>query len=286
MVAHRDKMSNTVKKQLYAEAGQKCANPGCPNRRTHIHHIREWAVYQTHDQEHMIAVCPACHDAIHHGAIRLDDAVVYQWKTISRKSNQVRSHIYVEPGEPVKVLLGSIAVASASRALIFQLSPLNRLSFTIKDGDILILDLSICTLEGQEILRVSDNHVKHNRMAGVEFQQIPGTIRVLTPCAKEFIPDWVLQQMRIQEPTFGIGGRLTISAISVLKPGLAQIEGVWAQKDKAVVVTQERLAFLEPDGKEPLSLVGEGVESVLFNVSTGIIDLPLFGFGAAASVGG
>ena len=54
-----------VKKRLIQEAGNKCANPGCPVRRTHTHHIRKWAVYQTNDEQEMIAVCPSCHDAIH-----------------------------------------------------------------------------------------------------------------------------------------------------------------------------------------------------------------------------
>ena len=33
------------KAALRAQAGGKCANPGCPVPRTHLHHIREWAVY-------------------------------------------------------------------------------------------------------------------------------------------------------------------------------------------------------------------------------------------------
>jgi hypothetical protein len=69
MAVHRPKVTEEVKNRLRTEARGKCANPGCSNVRAHIHHIREWAVYKTHDDQHMIAVCPACHDAIHHGAL-------------------------------------------------------------------------------------------------------------------------------------------------------------------------------------------------------------------------
>src|SRR5918996_6078095 len=110
MPVHRPDFSNAAKKRLRAEAGHKCANPGCPNRRTHIHHIREWAVYQTHVEQHMIAVCPSCHDAIHHGEIPLDDAVLYRWKSIPRGSGEIRSNIYVEPDRQPKLLLGSIGI--------------------------------------------------------------------------------------------------------------------------------------------------------------------------------
>jgi len=278
MARHRDGISNTVKKTLYADAGNKCANPGCSNRRTHIHHIRQWAVYQTHDQQHMIAVCPACHDAIHHGKIRIDDTIVYHWKAISRSLNQIRGHIYVEPGAPAKLLLGTIAISTSQNALIFQLSPFNRMKFSIKDGDILMLELSICSLEGRELVRVVDNHVKHQSRPDIDFQQIPGSVRVIAPSTEEFIPSWVGQHMRLHEPDFADNGRMITLGISVLTPGVARIEGVWAQQDKAVIITQAHLSFLLPSWQQPLSLVGAGEESVLYYVPSGIIDLPLFGF--------
>ena len=284
MTAHRPNISNTVKKQLRAQAGHKCANPGCSNHRTHIHHIREWAVYQTHDAKHMIAVCPSCHDAIHHGQIPIDDAVLYSWKTIERKSASVRGHIYVEPGDTAKILLGTIAVTAPLKAVVFKLSPNNSLKFTIKDGDILLLDLAVSTLAGTEVLRVSDNHVKHNPRHDVEFLQVPGSIKVTSPCTDEFLPSWAVTHMQAQEPDFGRQGRLTTLGLTVLKPGLARVEGVWAQPDRAVIVTQTHLSFLRPDLKQPISLVGDGENSVLNYVGSGVIDIPLFGFDRASTL--
>src|SRR5437764_15128611 len=103
MARYRPEISAELKRKLQMEAGHKCANPGCSNRRTHIHHVRKWAVYQTHDGNHMIAVCPACHDAIHHGTIQIDDDALYRWKTIVRSVSPIKSHIYIEPGGQVKL---------------------------------------------------------------------------------------------------------------------------------------------------------------------------------------
>jgi hypothetical protein len=136
MAIHRPAISNAAKKRLYAEAGHKCANPGCANRRTHIHHIREWAVYQTHDEQHMIAVCPACHDAIHHGAITVEDDVLLGWKLIDRSAPIIRSQIFVEPGAQTKLMLGTIAFVTPKEATILKLSPANRIKFATKDEDI------------------------------------------------------------------------------------------------------------------------------------------------------
>lgn len=101
----------TLKKYLLEEAGYKCANPGCSNRLIEIHHIKEWCIYYTHDKAHMIAVCPACHDTITRGNLRIDDETLYRWKNITRGELN-HDHIYVERGSPVRMLFGSITVES------------------------------------------------------------------------------------------------------------------------------------------------------------------------------
>jgi hypothetical protein len=64
MAEHRPAIKRGIRKRLLREAGGKCANPGCMNVRAQIHHIMEWYIYGTHDPNHMIAVCPTCHDEI------------------------------------------------------------------------------------------------------------------------------------------------------------------------------------------------------------------------------
>jgi hypothetical protein len=66
--------------------------------------------------------------------------------------------------------------------------------------------------------------------------------------------------------------------VSVLKPGLVRVQGVWAQPERAVIVTEERLSFLRPDLKQPISLVGAGEDTVLHYTASGVIDVPMFGF--------
>jgi hypothetical protein len=121
VAAHRPSVPEATKLALRDQAGGKCANPGCATVRTHFHHIREWAVYQSHDGENMIAVCPTCHDAIHHGAVKIDDDTLYRWKTITRTAQAQRGRLYVEPARQAKLLLGSVCVTGDAGLLVFQL---------------------------------------------------------------------------------------------------------------------------------------------------------------------
>ena len=277
MARHRPEISNRIKKQLRREAGNKCANPGCSNRRTHFHHIQEWAVYETHDAQHMIAVCPTCHDAIHFGSLPISDERIYAWKQIPRSESTVRSHLYVEPGPSTKVLLGTIAVASPQEAIIFELAPNNRLKFRVADGDILLLDLRVSSMTGKEILRVVDNHIRHDVSQPVTFRQVSGQVQITVPASPEYIPTWVVQKMQIQEPAFARSGEITALALDVIRPGLVRAKGVWAESNRAIVVTQERLSFVTPVLREPLSMIGEGENSGL--IWAGPITASLFGFG-------
>src|SRR5438128_2235238 len=115
-----------IKCALLREAGGKCSNPGCPNTLTELHHINQWHVYQTHDQAQMIAVCPTCHSHAHRGQLIIDDDTIRRWKLI-RRSTSDRGHIYVEPGDTCRVLLGSIHItngpANRDAIMLFRLSP-------------------------------------------------------------------------------------------------------------------------------------------------------------------
>ncbi len=108
MAKTRIKLKPSEKLAIVREAGNKCANPGCSNWRTHIHHIKHWAVYASNDQSILIAVCPSCHDAIHHGQLNISDETLYTWKGIERESVPKATHIYVEPSENIKLLTGTI----------------------------------------------------------------------------------------------------------------------------------------------------------------------------------
>ena len=75
------------------------------NRRLEFHHIKQWHVYKTHDETEMVAVCPVCHDAIHHGEIKIDDETVHRWKAI--KGYPTTSHVLtIEPGKHPLLFIG------------------------------------------------------------------------------------------------------------------------------------------------------------------------------------
>ena len=130
MASYNRRVKPKLRKALIEEAGGKCANPGCSAWQTHLHHIKEWAVYKTHDAAHTIAVCPTCHDAIHHGRLKIDDATLYTWKRIKRPAAPKVARISVEPSSELMLRLGSLCLSTSNTsATIFELSNTNRLAF-------------------------------------------------------------------------------------------------------------------------------------------------------------
>lgn len=283
----RPAVPRATKRALVREAGGKCANPGCPNRLTEFHHVREWAVYRTHDAGHMIAVCPACHDGVDRGTLLIDDETLYAWKRIARTSVAARGHIYVEPGEEAKLLLGSIAVRGEDAGLVaFELSDTNRLSFALRDGDVVLLNLAVTDRRGREIVKVVDGHVEVLDEDAATFEQRPGRVKVTVPAHGRYLAHRAVEMMRVQEPEFANDGRLTLLDLEVVEPGLVRVQGVWSRGVDAVVITTERLAFVSiaPERSEPISLTGEGAESVLHH--TGPITTALFNMGTTEEVRG
>jgi hypothetical protein len=253
-----------TKRKLVDEAGGKCANPGCAAYQIHVHHIREWRVYQAHDPAEMIAICPNCHDAVHRGALRIDDETLYRWKGIQRKADaRLRAAFHVEPGPTPKLLLGSIAATGDSGLVVFDLGA-DRLGFRVEDGAVQLVALIVTSLEGEELVRVIDNRVASDPVSGVRFESHPGRVLLTAPMNDRFLPWWAIQQLHNAEPGFpGIDGRLRLVDVEVLEPGLVRVQGVWAEKRKAIVITEERLHFCRQGLDLPVSLAGEGSASVL-----------------------
>jgi hypothetical protein len=237
--------------ELYREAGKKCANPGCPNTLLELHHIREWCVYRTHDRAHMIAVCPTCHGHAHHGKLRIDDATIRSWKAIGRTATK-QAHLYVEPGPSCKVLLGSLLMtngpANATGIIVFQLSPSNQLSFRVADGDIMLVNLRVTDTSGREVVRVVDGYLKHHAEEPVWFESRPGRCRLTAPALPAYIPPYIVEKYNASRPheTLVVDGRFTVLDVEVLDRGLVQVQGVWFEGTRAVVVTHDWLSLWLP----------------------------------------
>ena len=225
MAKQRTNVPVALKRELIREAGEKCANPGCPSKRTHIHHINEWHVYETHEGSDMVAICPTCHDAVHYGSLPIGDETLRRWKGIERPTSR-RDHVYVEPGETSKYLLGSFVVTAKDGLTVFDLGH-SRLSFRIADGEIMLVDLVVSSADGREILRIVSGHVKHEAEEPLRYERTPGHIRLTAPVADEYMPDWALRQLRVHVPAYANDGQLTLLDLEVIEPGLVGVEGIW-----------------------------------------------------------
>jgi hypothetical protein len=277
MSAPRKKLKPAEKAAIVDEAGNKCANPGCSNWRVHIHHIKHWAIYESNDQSILIAVCPSCHDAIHHGHLNITDETLYAWKGIKRSPKPKTTHIYVEPSENIKLLTGSIALSSTNEsATIFELSENNKLSFRVLDGDINLLNIAISDIHGNDVLKVKDNYIKILDDNLVSFEQVPGHVCISTSHAEDFIPTRFLNIMREEQPDYANMNNAILLELEVLKPGLVRVKGCWADNKVAVIITDSSLSFIHDGLQRPLSMIGDGEESVL--MFAGTVTSAMFGF--------
>jgi hypothetical protein len=245
-----------VRKRLSEEAGGKCANPGCSTRRTQLHHIKEWAVYGIHDPAEMIALCPTCHDAVHHGQLKISDETLRAWKRISRGS-PVRGHVYVEPRSSPVIVLGTIDIHSKHDTAVFELARSQRLSFRVVDNELMFLEARLQDVSGREVISVRDNHLTCAPRDDVTHECVPGRFELTTSDIFQFLPPWAVEQLRAHEPDFG-GQRNIVLSVVVEAPGRVRVCGIWGEYSRAIVVTESAISFLDPGRPLPLSFVGAG----------------------------
>lgn len=277
MAEPQRKIKPALKHLLIDKAGGKCANPGCSNLGVHIHHIKHWAVYKTHAAADMIAICPSCHDAAHRGRIKISDELLYEWKAVNRSTAAENVHIYVEPATSLKLLTGTIAISTTNdHAAVFELANSNHLKFRVLDRDLLQVSSRLLDQQGNELIRVVENHVRVSRDKRITFDYRAGRARITVPVSEDFVPAWLLDQVRVQDPEFAADGRIVAIDIQVLKPGLVQVQGCWPDGNIAVVINDKALSFCVRGRQQPSSLVGEGEGSVL--LYAGPITKALFGF--------
>lgn len=277
-MSNRPKVNKALKRRLVAEAGGKCANPGCPNALTELHHIAEWHVVQTHDAAAMIALCPACHEAVNRGELRVDDATAYAWKGIDRSEDGgQRGHLYVEPteAEAARLLLGSFLVRSATTGLlVFSEQPSRRLAFAVSDMDIMGLEASVTDVHGQRLARVSGGHYRAEGQSLGAVRQRPGYFHMTHPWGPSIVPEWALAQMREADADYAPEGLVTLLAMEVLEPNLVRVEGVWLDEDGGMVIDRQGIHFLDRGRPGAVSIVGAGTDTTL--LVAGPVDVALF----------
>jgi hypothetical protein len=177
-----------IKRELLAEAGGKCANPGCPTSRIEYHHIDAWVVVQTHDMSRMIAICPTCHSSVHGGQLRILASTLRKWKTIIRNNALRVGHLYVEPDTSHVIVLGSIGFTGTHFPVrIFPDSNTCQLSYSLINGSTLCLNARI-VLRGLEALKVELGYALVSQSDLVEFRQRPGHIQVMMNMKTHGVP--------------------------------------------------------------------------------------------------
>lgn len=260
MAHSRPSVSPMIKAQLVEQAGGKCVNPGCSNVLVEFHHIREWHVYKTHDVDHMVAVCGACHDSVNRGRLQISDDDVYAWKGVTRGAERV-GHVFIEPaGRPPLLLMGSFALQGEAGLIVFDFADEHRLSFAVSDGDILLLNLRVASFDAETLIDVVDGYVRR-RSERIEITSRPGHIKVSAGMQSEFVPAWLRAKLLDYDPMFGIEG-MPLIEIKVVRPGVVRVNGIWCSKDHAVIGTNRVFSSVARFGN-PLVIVGEGEETVL-----------------------
>lgn len=174
MANYRPKVPKPIKLALLQQTGQKCANPGCSSGLLEIHHIKQWAVYQTHDQESMIAICPTCHEAVTRGSLRISDEELYHWKGIERSQSVLTGHLFIEPGPMPRLVLGDFEFIGPEGVTIVEFENA-KLSLAVREQELAILNLKVVDASGNSLVDVVDNYVRR-RDPDVVINSRPGTL--------------------------------------------------------------------------------------------------------------
>jgi len=250
MANERPQVPAAIKRTLLEEAGGRCINPGCANERVHLHHLEEWAVYQTHDERDMIAICPACHDAVHFGSLAITDDTLRQWKAAGqgpRKSDL----LYVEPGRSPLIKLGQISItAEGNEGLhVFTLGPSNHLSYKIEDGDMTLATIRVADAAGETIVRMQDNRVRW--APEFQFAKIPGRFALSGPVQEILDETWMIDAVRTRIPDFGTESEAILDC-EVVAAGQIAVRGVWRDGDRILVVRDQGWVVPSPTGEAAL----------------------------------
>ena len=187
----------------------------------------------------MIAVCPSCHDEIHHGRLGISDETLYAWKGMRRSNTNIETAlVFVEPSQTLEICCGSVKLRTVTeeQLVAFELSNSNRLGFRIEDSEILLVNLRLIDRTGNLFLKVVDNRVRVNKDKSVTFDRRAGRQLVTVPASTRYIDPDCLAEMRAGEPQFAPDDRLTALDLEVIAPGSVKLLGVWPAKEGTIII--------------------------------------------------
>lgn len=267
MARPRKNIPQASKARIIEACGHKCANPGCHTRRVEIHHIREWAIWETNDEQHLIALCPTCHDAAHHGSLKLDDAMLYHWKTLPR-AKPMRDVFQIETGpQPIFFVADSAVCTRSAVANVIDFTETSRVIFRIDEDDFFLVNLSISTPGGDPLLQVKDNRVLHSPGEFLHYQSRPGRIQVSTTDVERCVPKWLREQVARFDHSHAWNGApagtdhfsppFTLLDIEVVAPSQVRMRGAICSPTCALFVRGNQIYFASPAGCSGVSGFGQ-----------------------------
>lgn len=252
MAQHRPAVPAPMKRILLQQTGYKCANPGCSNRLLEIHHIKEWAVYQTHDEASMIAVCPACHDAVTRGKLTISDDELYSWKGIERSATVLTGQIFVEPSSFPRLVLGDFNFIGPEGVTIMEFER-TKLSLAVRENELAILNLKTVDVDGNPVLDVVDNYVRQRDLA-ITIDSRPGRYRIVTTDYGKFYPRWV-QEGLSKNPSHNDPAHFGVLDIAVLVPGEVRVKGILLGDNGALVIDESEILLISRKLSASLGMV-------------------------------
>lgn len=240
-----------------------------------LHHIREWAVYQTHDLQHMIALCPTCHEQVHRGQLRISDSELYAWKQQLRRSDG-HSHtaLYVAPSTDRKLYFGFVGVVVTDRKSILQIASGNSVTVEFRDDDLLLVDVTLTSRGGTRLVRLTNGTFSTERVSDVRFLTRTGLVELTAPDTSPIVPRWVLNRLRTV-PGHSFGNRVVLFRATVIAPGRVLLEGLWAMHDRAIVATADAIFWVSRTHSEPIMFFSSGHGEVGYRA--GPMSVPVFG---------
>jgi len=244
-----------MKERLIKEAGYKCANPGCPvTSRFEIHHINEWAVYQTHDEEHMIALCPTCHSNVNYGQLKITDQKLYEWKRIKTEEtpDEKTDQIFVKQNNQSCMLIGPMTINSKYGAIPVRM--INQIiQYRIEGKNLYFLNMRLTKQDGSDFFTATHNILVSNISAEVTYKYIPGKLLITSNSTDGFLPDWAIKEIRKFKPGFANNDELTIIDMEVNGPGTVSINSlVMAEGNGALVVYDNEIIYVVKDTVKPM----------------------------------
>ena len=171
--------------------------------------------------------------------------ILLEWKQIKRSRCVRNLHIYIEPGNDLKLKAGGLWLANPVDKIklkLFELIPKVKIDFNTQGSRISLVDISIADAEGNVAIEVLSNYIEV-RDEDLDVEERNGHIRITTTNIEKFLPSFHVWKMREKEPEFAID-HLVVLEIEVLSPGQLAIKGCWYSNDQAVIMTDKGLTFV------------------------------------------